>query len=363
MFSCVLKNMARPKRYNRISNDVRKRIIRAFEQGENWRMVAEMNGVNYRTAYNWLTSGNLSYEQKTRGANRKRILNESEVDCLLEWIAADPTVTLEFLQSRVKVEYDKEVSTSTISRRLDGRFITLKKLCHIPISMNSLENQERRTHFVYQLLECYHAGKRICWIDETNFNLFCTRTMGRSLKGTKASIPVMNSRGRNLHLIGSMTEDGVVVFNTRRGSFSSDDCKAWVRTLLERMREQYDVRSIVLVCDNAPCHSGLEAVFQEPAFEGAQILRLAPYSPMLNPIENVWSVVKTTVKRQLREQHHTLVAGNPNSQLTQGEWRMQLLEQIVQSAVNGFPNEYCAGFVREVQRNCMKALEGSSLGI
>lgn len=355
--------MPRAQRYNRIGDDTRKRIVQAFEQGENWRVIAQMNGVNCRTAYSWLTTDRLSYERKARGGNRKRILNESEVDSMIEWLTADPTITLSFLQSRMKAEFDKEVSITTISRNLDGRCITLKKLCHIPIGMNSTENRDHRKQFVYRLLECYHEGKIICWMDETNFNMFCTRTMGRSLKGRRASIPVLNSRGRNLHLIGSMTEQGVVAVTTRRGSFSGEDCKMWVRTLLEQLQAQYDIRSVVLVCDNAPCHSGLEEVLEEPMFGGAQLLRLTPYSPMLNPIENVWSSVKASVKTKLREQYQALVDGDPTQQLAQSEWRMQVLEQIVQHAVQGFPNGHCASFVKEIERNCMKALDGQSFGM
>ena len=54
---------------------------------------------------------------------------------------------------------------------------------------------------------------------------------------------------------------------------------------------------LVIVADNAPCHSRLEAAVRN---SGAEVLRLGPYSPMLNPIENIWSKVKSDVKSNLR---------------------------------------------------------------
>ena len=54
-----------------------------------------------------------------------------------------------------------------------------------------------------------------------------------------------------------------------------------------------------MVVDNAPCHSNIEEVFSEEEFLGCEALRLGPYSPMFNPIEQVWSLIKAYVKQEL----------------------------------------------------------------
>ena len=70
-----------------------------------------------------------------------------------------------------------------------------------------------------------------------------------------------------------------------------EDSRNWVIDLLNNLPSDWHPEDTVLVCDNAPCHSNLEAV--EENFIGFKILRLAPYSPMLNSIENVWNKVKS----------------------------------------------------------------------
>ena len=45
----------------------------------------------------------------------------------------------------------------------------------------------------------------------------------------------------------------------------------------------------------------VEEVLAEEEFNRNSILRLAPYSPMLNPIENVSSVIKANIKSNLAE--------------------------------------------------------------
>ena len=60
----------------------------------------------------------------------------------------------------------------------------------------------------------------------------------------------------------------------------------------------YTVDSDVVVCNNAPCHSKFkECVIEHP---GLIICRLGPYSPMLNPVETVWSKMKAVVKQRMR---------------------------------------------------------------
>ena len=57
------------------------------------------------------------------------------------------------------------------------------------------------------------------------------------------------------------------------------------------LEEEFD---IYIVMDNAPIHNGVEM-----DAENHQIVKLPPYSPMLNPIENAFSCVKAAVKQLL----------------------------------------------------------------
>ena len=47
--------------------------------------------------------------------------------------------------------------------------------------------------------------------------------------------------------------------------------ESYIRELEEPIQD-------VVVCDNAPVHVSLQDVMEEEEFEGAQFLRLAPYS-------------------------------------------------------------------------------------
>ena len=78
-------------RYNRISPTDRSRIVRAANDGGNWRQLAEQLGVNHKTAYTWIREGR--DEAKQKGGRRRKCTNE-QIDVLVAMIESDPTLTL-----------------------------------------------------------------------------------------------------------------------------------------------------------------------------------------------------------------------------------------------------------------------------
>ena len=111
----------------------------------------------------------------------------------------------------------------------------------------------------------------------------------------------------------------------------------------------------MLVFDNAPCHSNVEEHVLSGELDACKILRLSPYSPMLNPIENVWSVLKSSVKTELSSRMAEVLA--PNSiNLTTKEHRLRMLEGIVQGAMPSISPELCVSCIASIQRRFSSAL-------
>ena len=82
-------------------------------------------------------------------------------------------------------------------------------------------------------------------------------------------------------------------------AFSSSKWKNYYKYKYKKAaKRQYGGR-VVMVVDNAPCHSNIEEVFSEEEFLGCEVLRLGPFCPMFNPIEQVWSLIKAYIKQEL----------------------------------------------------------------
>ncbi|RHZ03265.1 hypothetical protein DYB31_016566 [Aphanomyces astaci] len=111
-------------------------------------------------------------------------------------------------------------------------------------------------------------------------------------------------------------------------------------------------KKIVIVLDNALAHSQTE--HRVAAHEDMTLLRLGPYSPMLNPIESCFSVLKAHIKRFLAKRTNLLFDRREfHSYL---ESRMRLLEE---AATESLPCITQSLVIREAmfcQRNVEKAL-------
>ena len=153
---------------------------------------------------------------------------------------------------------------------------------------------KKRGEFIEKLVTFQSRNISILFMDESNLNIHISRSEGRSLRGTRCSTVVAGSKGANVHMIGCIGPLGLLHFQSRRGSFKKEDAIEWAKICLRKAFSIY-MQPVVLVLDKAPCHSGLEVVLSEQEFSQHKVLRLAPYSPMLNPIEQVWSVMKAQI--------------------------------------------------------------------
>ena len=131
-------------------------------------------------------------------------------------------------------------------------------------------------------------------------------------------------------------------------------CNEWLRGVLSHLNEP--MNSIVVVCDNAPCHSRLEQVLEEPAYTGCTLLRLAPYSPSLNPIEGVWSIVKSKIKTHMKEGRYEMLAAVGDGLLSKKEKRLRYLEDAALKAWNDFESDHCRRLVQHVSRMYSRVL-------
>lgn len=335
-------------KYDRASEESKRRIVEAADRGENWKIVAEANGVKEATAYNWIRSGQVI--QRKRGGARLNAskLQAHHVELLLTKLSEDPQITLKEMKEYLVQMEGPHVSEQTLSRHLHCQLFTVKKVRHEPEAMNTIENKRKRREFTQRIMDHQGELKHILYVDEANVNLFLRRSFGRARRGQRATVKMPASRGANIHMIAAISQTGLEKFTSRRGSFRNEHFNCWLRELIEEtVANGTPIGNIVIVIDNAPCHSRAEDVLAN--YPTAQLLRLPPYSPMLNPIENMWSALKSHLKRQNTQRFQELIEGDPNGQMTKMEWRLQLLEQSIERSRLTITPIMCLNFVNHLQ--------------
>jgi transposase len=153
----------------------RSSIVRAANDGGNWRQLAEQLGVNHKTAYTWIREGR--DEAKQKGGRRGKCTNE-QIDVLVVMIESDPTLTLRQLPDRTLLEFGVHVRPSTIHNYLQGKLIALKKAHAIPPTMNTDANKELRKQYVQRVSQYMRDGKTIIWMVRQTLTCFAVGVKG-----------------------------------------------------------------------------------------------------------------------------------------------------------------------------------------
>jgi transposase len=133
------------------------------------------------------------------------------------------------------------------------------------------------------------------FIDEVGFNVSMRIKRGRSLSGTRAIQTVTKIRSRNISVCCSMSKNGKFHYQIQNCPFNTESFLEFIKNLLEKF-QMNNISNAVLIMDNVTFHrvSSVRGLIED---KGHTLLFLPPYSPFLNPIENMFSKWKEGVKR------------------------------------------------------------------
>ncbi|KAG2833723.1 hypothetical protein PC118_g5458 [Phytophthora cactorum] len=308
----------------------RARVLESYRAGGDWMLVATHNGISPTAARRIVDSER--EELLPRGGLRSACVKcTPEIVAALEsYLDGNCTYTLEAVKDMIRFDFGVDISTSTISDRLIGMLYTLKQVRVEPMTCNNEVNKEKRKQFAKYLCRHMSAGDFIVYYDETNFNVYCKRTQGRAKKDKRATVVLPLSKATNLQIECAVsTEVGLVHHRLERGSIQMDVKLAFVDAIYNKVKasptyqEHFKDKKIVVALDNAPAHSQTESRAVE--HDDLVLLRLAPYSPMCNPIEGCFSVLKARIKADPALSREEIVVPHPRGQIAEG--RMAILER------------------------------------
>ena len=141
--------------------------------------------------------------------------------------------------------------------------------------------------------------RRLVFIDESGAKTNMTRLYGRAQAGQRAVDATPSGHWCTTTMISSVRWDGSTACMVVDGATTGDIFKAYVKYILLPTLKPGDV----VVLDNLSAHKNNEVKELIESVE-AELWFLPPYSPDLNPIEKMWSKVKSilrTIKARSQE--------------------------------------------------------------
>ena len=133
--------------------------------------------------------------------------------------------------------------------------------------------------------------EKLVFIDESGAKTNMTRFYGRAKQGHRAVDDTPTGHWCTTTMISSVRLDGTTACMVVDGATTQDIFKAYVEQILLPTLHAGDI----VVLDNLSAHKS-RAVRDLIESAGAELWFLPPYSPDLNPIEKMWSKVKSILR-------------------------------------------------------------------
>jgi transposase len=148
----------------------------------------------------------------------------------------------------------------------------------------------------------------LVFIDESGVNTDMTRRYARAKDGQRANDHTPLNTGKTTTIVSSVRTDGTTVPVFLSGAMNGEKFSEYV--------EQHLVPTLhcgdIVVMDNLRSHK-VDGIRQAIENAGATVLYLPPYSPDLNPIEQMWSKIKAFLRKVKARSQESLLLALPDA--------------------------------------------------
>lgn len=281
-----------------ISNEIREIIINKLNSGLSIKTVAEMYGQKPNT----ITKLYKKYEKtgmtkKQNCGHRNKILSDIHIENICDWLQIDCTLTLKQLQTKILTNFPEitKISLTTIDRALKEFHFSFKRITFVPEARNTPETIQKRFDYAIQYNKMMINKDRMFFIDETGIQIFSRATYGRSMVGTKAHKLKKIIRSKNYSIASAMNENSLFFFEIKNTPYNSDEFTVFLTQLFNHLLEN-KITGAYIIMDNVRFHKTHQVISIVEGY-GHNAIFLPPYSPFLNPIEELFNQWKGLIRR------------------------------------------------------------------
>jgi transposase len=275
------------------SGDLRERIVGAVQAGRSRHEAARIFGVSascvVKLMQRFSALGHCRPEKF--GGYKRPILDEHE-GTVRALIHARPDLTISELWQELTGAGIK------VGRSSVGRFVERLKLTYKKKTLRAAEQKRPDVAAARQVWSEAQKSldpRRLVFVDETWASTNMAPRYGRCEKGKRLIAHVPFGHWKTTTLIAALRHDGVTAPCVFDGPINGEKFRAYVEQILVPTLKPGDL----VIMDNLNSHK-VAGVRQAIEAAGAERQFLPPYSPDMDPIEQVFSKVKNTLRKMAR---------------------------------------------------------------
>ena len=286
---------------------MRQQAVKAIREGQDVASVAAAYGVNVRSVFRWLADfangGQNALLSKPIPGRPPKVSDEE-----MRWLAKavkDNTPlqykfvfglwTLTLVGALIEREFGKKLSLASVSRIMKILGFSVQKPLYQAWQQDATLVRAWEAE-IYPAIraEAKVVGATIYFADESGIRSdYHTGTTWAPIGET----PVVEVTGRrfSLNMISAVSPRGEFRFMLHDGSVNAEVFREFLKRLMVGAKQP-----VFLIVDGHPIHKAKLIKDFVAAQDGKlKLFTLPPYSPQLNPDEQVWAHVKRQVSRQL----------------------------------------------------------------
>ena len=292
------------------SEYIRMQAVRAvMEDQRSPEEVIKIFGLHRSNIYKWIKQykegGWKSLESKP-STGRIPIVEDKEKKVLTKILMKNPLQlhfdfglwTLQMVSELILRKFQKKVSIWTVSRILHEIGYSKQKPLFRAYQQNPEEVEEwLKEKYPAIEKEAKKEKREIYFEDEAGFKSTDHKGKTWAKKGKTPIVRVTGARG-SINSISAVNNKGVLRFMLYKGTFDSE----LFIEFLKRLMAGHE-KNITIIADNHSSHKSRKVKAFIASTNGRiKIYNLPPYSPELNPAEQVWNNAKTDIAKKLTKQ-------------------------------------------------------------
>ena len=260
--------------------------------------ISKLFNVSERTVYRYISLFELTGDVQAR--KRKNgpgcLMGDFEQLVLLRLVLENPGIYLHELQEELINKFGVPISVPTICRTLRSMGCTRQAMSRVALQ----RCDSSRAEFMSKV--SIYDPSMLVWLDESGCDKrHAIRKYGYSIRGIPVCDQRLLIRGTRYTTIPVVSTCGIHDVLITEGTMNGDRFAKFVKDVLLPHLMPFNginPRSVVIM-DNASIHHVEEVIDLIETQAGAQVMFLPPYSPDLNPVEGIFSQIKSIMKDKL----------------------------------------------------------------
>jgi transposase len=284
--------------YAKISNETRKIIIDNYEEKKSISHISEFLKIPRPTIYSivktYLQTG--STQKRSRGGAMNIKITDEIKEIIFDIVDNDPSISLEKISQKVEDRCRVKISKSGIDGALRRFHFSLKQVSFCPEARITELNEDRRKTYAREYIALIGNidDSKIIFLDEVGFNISMRSKRGRAVRGQTPVVKVPVLRSRNISVCCAMTKNGILFKEINTRAYNAQSFLGYLQTFFTFLNEQ-NLQNCMIIMDNVNFHKSA-LILECIQTNGHSVKFLPPYSPTLNPIENLFSKWKAFIR-------------------------------------------------------------------